>query len=369
MKGSGLHPIARGWQIGSALLLVAVAGQAWAGTISGKVTAPSGVDLTSSGSEGAKVFATSDKFKVYSVDVGDDGTYTLDNVDNGTYTVAVRGRGLSAEDVKNVVISDANPKATENFDLKTPTPFCIVKSPNPISLDDGIDSAAFQDAPEIDLNSGANVETGDATTWGGPNTVSGRFKMKYSSAGLHLAGDVTYATPGVNNQTDGNIWNGNAIEIDFQNDKYDVTRTAYDNDHNWQIGLSLGSTPSWWLWGGVNAAPAVNGTAEDVNKHFKMLKKTDHEQSFRLDIPWNILLDSNGKPISAPADKDLGAMDIALDAADPKADRTTADRSTGYQLAWSRYSDTYKNPSSEAPIQFCPQAPAPAAAPAPTAGP
>ena len=49
--------------------------------------------------------------------------------------------------------------------------------------------------PEIDLNSGENVAVGDRTMWGpdgGPNAVSGRFKIKYSSDAIHIAGDVTY---------------------------------------------------------------------------------------------------------------------------------------------------------------------------------
>jgi carboxypeptidase family protein len=341
-----------GKQIGSVLLVFAVAGQAWAATsISGKVTAPSGTNLTD---VGASVVATSDKFKVFKATVNDDGTYSIDSPENGTYTVAVLARGLAADTVKNVVINDTTPTATQDFTLKERAPVCIVKSANPIPLTDGIDAASFQDAPEIALNSGENVAVGDATTWGGPTTVSGRFKMKYSSLGIHVAGDVTFKTPRVNNQTDGNIWNGNALEIDFQNDKYDATRSAYDQDHNWQLAVSLGDNPSWWLFGGIQATPG-----EDLTSHFAIQDKTTKDgETFRLDIPWSILLDSSGKAISAPADNDVGAIDIALDAADPTADRTTADRSTGFQLTWSGFNDTWTNPSSLVQIQFCPQPPA-----------
>jgi len=341
-----------GRQIGSVFLLLSLAGQAWAATaITGKVTAPTGTTLTD---VGAAVVATSDTFKVYKATVNDDGTYSIDAPENGTYTLMVIGRGLSADPVKNVVISDTAQTATQDFTLKERAPVCIVKSANPIPLTDGIDSASFQDAPEIDLNSGANVAVGDITTWGGPTTASGRFKMKYSSLGIHLAGDVTFKTPRVNNQTDGNIWNGNALEIDFQNNKYDPTRTAYDNDHNWQLAVSLGDKPDWWLFGGPQARPA-----ESLDSHFAIQDKTTKDgETFRLDIPWSILVDSSGKAIAAPADNDLGAIDIALDAADPTADRATADRSTGYQLTWSNFSDTYTNPSSLVPIQFCPQPPA-----------
>ena len=193
--------------------------------------------------------------------------------------------------------------------------------------------------------------------WGGPNTVSGRFKVKYSSLGIHIAGDVTYKTPRVNNMTDGNIWNDNALEVDIQNDKYDPTRTAYDPDHNWQFAVSLGPTPDWWLFGGVQAHPAINGKDEALASHFMIQDKTPNTgETFRVDIPWAILLDSSGKAISAPADNAVGAVDLALDAADPTASKDTAARA--FQLTWSGLADTWTNPIELVQVQFAPQAPA-----------
>jgi hypothetical protein len=86
-------------------------------------------------------------------------------------------------------------------------------------------------------------------------------------------------------------------------------------------------------------------------------KPTKDGETFRLDIPWAILLQGYalGQPIAAPKDNDLGALDIALDAADPTAARTAPTRQ--FQLTWSGYGDTGANPSSFRPVQFCPQAP------------
>jgi hypothetical protein len=339
----------RRWPLGAALLLFALVGQTWAATISGKITAPDGTSLTDAG---ATVVATNDKFQVYRATVNDDGTYSIDIPDSGTYKVVVIARGLAADPAKNVVLSDSSATATQDFTLKERAPVCIPKSPNPIPLTEGIDSASFQDALEIVLNSGESLAVGDATKWGGPTTASGRIKLKYSSLGLHVAGDVTYKTPRVNSQTDGNLYNANALEIYVQNDKYDPARTAYDNDHDWQLAVSLGDKPDWWLYGGVGARPG-----EDLSSHFAIQDKpTNDGETFRLDVPWSILLDSNGKGIAAPADNDLGAIDIALNAADPTAaDKTTATRA--FQLTWSGMSDMWTNPSSFVPIQFCPQAP------------
>jgi hypothetical protein len=293
-------------------------------------------------------------YAIFSTNPGDDGTYSIGPVDNGIYKVVAIAAGFTAPAVNYVVVSDLSPNPTVNIAMVVPTPFPIVKSPTPIKLTDGIDSASFQDAPEIDLNSGEQVAVGGGTgsTWGGPSTVSGRFKIKYSSLGLHIAADVTYLTPLVNNQTGSTIWNGNAFEvIGFQNDPYDPTRKAYDPDHDWQAILSLGTNTDWWLYGAILAHPSINGNDEPVTSHVMIQEKTpDTGEQFRLDIPWAILLDSTGKGISPPADNALGALDIALDASDPTADPTTAVRK--FQLTWSGLSQGYHNPSNLLRVQF-----------------
>jgi len=341
-------------------LLFALAGQALgSATISGTVKPAANGDLTD-----AVVAATSDKFAVVRARVDSAaGTYTA-TVPAGTYTLAVVARNQAAPAVENVVLKDGD-TYEQDFTLKTASPFPVVKSPSPIPLTDGIDSASFQDAPEINLNSGANdpgADYPDAPRWGGPNTLSGRFKVKYSSEAIHIAGDVTFKIPRVNNHRNGDIYQGNALEVDIQSDPYGGTRTAYDKDHNWQLVLSLGAHPDWWLYGGIQARPAINGKHEAVTSHVMIQDKTPNTgETFRVDIPWAILLDSSGKPIAAPDDNALGALDLALDASDPTADRSSATRA--FQLTWSRFDDTYKNPSSEVPVQFVPQAPAATAGP------
>jgi hypothetical protein len=351
VKTSSLRPIAARWQIGSALLLFAVAGQAF-GQISGTVTAPLPAGTVFSNLGAVVVATNNDTNEVFTANPDDtDGTYSIDPVSNGTYKVVAIAAGFAAPAVKNLVISDASPTATEDFALVVPTPFPIKKSPDPIPLTDGIDSASFQDATEIDLNSGEDVAVGDRTMWGGPNTVSGRFKIKYSSLGIHIAADVTYLTPLVNNMTGGNIWNGNAIELDIQTDPYDPTRTGYDPDHNWQFGLSLGANTDWWLWGAIQKHPSINGNDEPVTSHVMIQEKTpDTGQTFRVDIPWAILVDSTGNAISAPADNALGALDLALDAADPTADPASAARA--FQLTWSGLSNSWHQPFNLVQVQF-----------------
>jgi hypothetical protein len=352
VKASSLRPIAARWQIGSALLLFAVGGQAFGQSISGTVTAPLPTGTVFSNLGPAVVVATNLNDEVFTANPSDtDGTYSIGPLDNGIYKVVAVAAGFTAPAVTNLVVSDASPTPTANFALVAPTPFPIVKSATPIPLSDGIDSASFQDAPEIDLNSGEDVAVGNRTNWGllgGPTEVSGRFKVKYSSLGIHIAADVTYLTPLINNMTGGNIWNGNAFEVDIQNDKYDPTRMAYNPDHNWQFGLGLGANTDWWLWGAIQAHPSINGKDEAVTSHVMIQEKTpDTGETFRVDIPWAILLDSTGRAISPPADNDLGALDLALDAAGGSGSRTD-----GFQLTWSGLANSWTNPTNLVPVQF-----------------
>ena len=350
MKASSLRAIAARWPIGSALLLFAVAGQAF-GQISGTVTAPLPPGTMFSDLGPAVVVATNnDTNEVFTANPSDtDGTYSLDFVTNGTYKVVAVAAGFAAPAVTNLVISDNS--ATADFAMVVRTPFPIVKSPDPIPLTDGIDSASFQDATEIDLNSGESIAVGTRSNWGvlgGPSYVSGRLKVKYSDLALHIAADVTYLTPDVNIQTGGNIWNGNAFEVDIQNDPYDPTRTAYSPDHNWQFGLSLDANPDWWLWGKIQAHPSINGNDEPVTSHVVIQEKpAGTGETFRVDIPWAILTDSTGNAISPPADNDLGALDLAIDAAGGGGSR-----SDGFQLTWSGLANSWQFPWNLVPVQY-----------------
>jgi carboxypeptidase family protein len=353
MNGASLGPMAIRWPIGVALFLCALAGPAVGSPlISGNVTAPAGKSL-----DGAVVVATSDKYKVYRVNVDGDGNYQNFDAEPGTYTLAVVARGLEAPPATGQVLTNSQ-IIQRNFTLAEAKPFCIVKSSNPILLTDGIDSAAFMDAPEIDLKGGQNVVLGDPNVWGGPTTVSGRFRLKYSAQAIHLAADVTYKSPRVDNGLNGSLYDGNAVELDFQNDPYAADRAAYDPTHDWHLIVGLGDTPDWWLAKQIASHPLVNGQEEPLASHFMIQDKpTKDGETFRLDIPWAILLqgDASGMPITAPKDNDLGAMDLVLDAADPTVDRASATRR--FQLTWSGFADTYTNPSSFRPVQFCPQAP------------
>jgi carboxypeptidase family protein len=358
MKGSCLGRMAVRWPAGSALLIVTLASQALAtGTITGTLKAPTGWSL-----DGTWVTAYDANNHLFrTMDIAADGTYKIDSVDPGTYTLSVAARGLEVAPIQNLVLADGQ-TLKQDLTLTPAKPFCFVKSANPIPLTDDINSASFMDATDIHVDSAAhlNEPVGDLPTlnkWGGPATSGGRFRVKYSSAGLHIAADVTYKVPNVNLATGANIYQGNAIELDFQNDPYDQNRTAFDNDHDWQLIVSLGQTPEWWIYGGLQEAPMINGKPEPVTNHVLVKDRPNKDGNLvRIDVPWAILLKGDMMtPIAPPKDMDLGAAELAVDQSSP--DSTKDAPMVLYQLTWSGLDTGFQDPSVMKPIQFCPQAP------------
>jgi hypothetical protein len=375
MQRLSLRPIAPGWTIGAILLLGAVAGPVLAtGSISGKVTAPasrSAAPVDSSGADvsgsAARVNATNDKFQDFRTTVGADGTYKLDSLDPGTYTVVVVGEGAAPVIKPGVTVTDGKDTPMD-FTLTEAQPFAIVKAAGgtPIPLTADFNSASFADAPEIDLNQAWQLENElngniPLTVWGGPQEMSGKFKFKYSTAGIHLAADINYKAPGVNNWPDNGgaeIWDGNHIDFFFQNDAYDPKRTDFDSDHDWQVALRLTDTPAFKLF--QNGAPPSDQDPPSQNAKIQdyVLRKVKADKSGeldRVDFPWAIFEQHGSKTgaISVPADNTLSAMDISLGEADP--DMAPADAHIKLRMSWSGFFEGWHHPNLLVPIKFTPQ--------------
>jgi len=351
VKGSTLPPIRLGWRVGTTLLIAMLAGPALAaGTISGKLTAPSGYSL---GLDTARVNATDDKFHAFRVNPDADGSYTIDNLDPGKYSVVVVAQGLETAIAKDLDVKDGQ-TVTQDFTLDNAKPFPIIHSPTPIPLTEDYYSPSFQDAPEINVNEAWQVRSGDPTQWPGPGEVSAKFKLKYSDQALHLAADINFKTPGVNNadRAGNQFWDGNSIEFFWQNDPLDLSRTEYDLDHNWQLDIILADQADWIMYQrGMDTRPPLALAPYLLRK----VKADNSGELDRLDMPFAVFLQTGAQkgPISAPKLDSLGALDITINAADTEADR--ADARLKYGLDWGGFSDIWTNPSQLRPIKFVAQ--------------
>lgn len=333
---------------GALLLFVLAAGPALAaGSISGKLTAPSGYPLDL---EGARVNATDDKFRAFRATVEADGSYTIPDLEPGKYSLIAVARGLETVIVRDLMVVDGQ-DLKRDFAMEEAKPFPIVKSATPIPLTSDYYSADFANAPEILVNEAWQIRSGALDGWTGPSEVAAKFKLKYSDQALHLAADINFRTPGVNNaERDGNqFWNGNSIEFFWQNDPLNLSRTEYDLDHNWQVAVILADPIDWILYQrGQDSRPTLKATDNVVRK----VREDKTGELVRVDMPFAIFLQtgSNGGPIKAPAIDSLGALDIVINAADPDAEPSSAGLKAG--LGWGGFNDNWNNPTMLRPIRF-----------------
>jgi len=348
-------PIRRGQILGCALLALAVCGQALAQTpaITGQLTVPSGANFT-----GVRVVAcdpTTNKIVQGTVDAT--GKFTFMNADPGTYTVTVFGPGFAPQMVEKVQVVQGQ-SITQNITLAARTPVCIVKAAAPIALTEDINSAAFADAPEILVNTGCNIVEGLAniSDFRGPATLSGRFRMKYDNQALYLAGDIILPQPNVNFGTEAQLFNGNSIELLFQNDAFNTTRTALDPMHNFRAVIALTNPPRWRFGNTLEQTPQDNNQPATLANFVSVKDRSDGKGNLvRANIPWRFFVTggTGGTAITAPQDNAQLAMDVRINTTTPGATASSAGRQ--FQLAWSGLSGT--TPSGLVPVQLCPQAP------------
>jgi hypothetical protein len=333
--------------------MLAAAGQAMAQTaITGTVRVPEGASV-----EGTRVVAfdpTTNKTFQGTLDAA--GAYSI-TVEPGTYTVVVYGRGMGTQTFQNVQVAEGQ-SVPQDVTLQASQPLCIVKAAAPIPLADDISSASFADAPDIVIGSGANIVEGieGIANFRGPASAGGRFRIKYSEQGLHIAGDVALAKPNTNFGSDAELWKGNSLEILFQDDPFNATRNQPDPAHNFRVAVALTNPPRWRFGANLEQTPQLEGQNADIAQYVSVKDRADGMGNLvRVDIPWAFLMTGGENPtaLQPPADNAMAALDIRLNTTTPEATAEAPARQ--FQLAWSGFGGT--DPRGLVPIQFCPQAP------------
>lgn len=353
MRGRIPHTVRHGWLAVCALLSFAVAGQALAQTgITGTLTAPGGTSL-----EGARVVAvnTANNMTVQGT-IDASGKFTI-NAPAGTYTVTVFARGLAPQTFQNVQVVEGQ-AVTQNVTLAAATPICIVKAAAPIPLTDDINSASFADAPDIRINSAANVVEGQEglADFRAGQTADARFRMKYSDQALHIAGELLLAQPNVNFGSDAELWKGASLEILFQDDPFNPTRSAADPAHNFRVVVSLQEQPRVRFGANLEQAFQINNQPANIAQFVSIKNKEGGTgQLVRIDLPWAAFMTGGATPtaLKAPADDALAAMDIRINTSTPGA--TAENPGRQFQLSLSGFGGA--DPRGLIPVKFCPQPP------------
>ncbi len=104
----------------------------------------------------------------------------------------------------------------------------------------------------------------------------GTFRLNWDETNLYLAAEITDSSPGINNQTGENIWNGDALEFAFSSANGVNPKRAiyYPSDHH--IGFQIGGTNQVFDW----------TTGKAVSNVVQHMQKTAGGYTFEAAIPW-----------------------------------------------------------------------------------
>jgi hypothetical protein len=183
--------------------------------------------------------------------------------------------------VSRITVTDADPSLT-HFPHTDPA--------HPINIGK-FDPAAWDGAFSVTLNTAAQDALAGAN-WGGPQDFSGTYYHKWDETGLYIRGDVTDATPRMNDKTGDQAWNGDGIEEFLSLDWSDPTHSDYLPGTDFHVFIGLGDSPQW----GVQYA-AADGTHMDddlgaIPAANLAIRNTTNPTGyqFELYLPWQTLL-------------------------------------------------------------------------------
>jgi hypothetical protein len=163
---------------------------------------------------------------------------------------------------------------------------------NKITIDGVAHAEEWDGAFVATLDRGQQDENNGAE-WGGPQDFSGIYSWKWDEQALYLRGQVTDATPRLNDaggQGNGQYWAGDGMEIYIGLDDSDPEITdGMLEGTDFKVMVSLGETPMWSI---ANRAVLLEG-ADPIDlgdmKDNIAIVNTDKGYDFEMRIPWSIL--------------------------------------------------------------------------------
>jgi hypothetical protein len=208
--------------------------------------------------------------------------FQLQGRQEGGSDIRINDQGDGPEIISKVTVTDEDP---DKFH------FPKVDAAKPITIDgkksEGEWAGAFSvtlDRPDQDVVN-AFISKED---------FSGTYSYKWSEQGLYILGEVTDATPRLNDAPGPNYWNGDGIEQFIGLDQSNPSRTTFNLDTDFQVVISMGDPakggpgPSWAVWhgSGSDPAPEDKGTIPASNV---AVVNTDTGYTFELLLPWTLL--------------------------------------------------------------------------------
>jgi Carbohydrate family 9 binding domain-like len=185
------------------------------------------------------------------------------------------------ETIDKITVTDEDPNLTH---------WPHVDTKNPIKIDGVITPGEWDDAYQVTVNTVAQDALA-GVNWGGPNDFSGTYYYKWDESGLYVRGDVTDATPRLNDAGGAppNYWNGDGLQIYLGLDWSDPTHSSY-LDTDFDVYIGLGDTP---MWAEEAGSTKMQVDWEAIPTGNLAIKNTDAPKGyqFELYVPWQKILD------------------------------------------------------------------------------
>jgi hypothetical protein len=181
--------------------------------------------------------------------------------------------------VDKITVTDQDPDVTH---------WPHVDPAHPIKIDGVISPGEWDAAYTVTLNTAAQDALAGAN-WGGPQDFSGTYYYKWDESGLYVRGDVTDATPRLNDQAGDQAWNGDGFEEFLSLDWSDPTHTTYLDGTDFHVFIGLGDTPMWGIEHAPNSSTDDKGAIPAQNL---AIKNTDNPKGYQFEfyLPWQFLL-------------------------------------------------------------------------------
>jgi hypothetical protein len=196
----------------------------------------------------------------------------------GGADVWIDDQAAGPEVIDKVTVTDEDPALIH---------FPHVDPAHPIKIG-AFDQTAWDGAYTVTLNMASQDAVAGGANYPGADKFSGVYYHKWDESGLYVRGDVTDATPRMNDQTGDKAWDGDGIEEFLALDWSDPTHTTYLPGTDFHVFLGMGDTP---MWGVESASGTVDlGAIPAANLAIKNTTSPVGYQ-FELYLPWKTLLD------------------------------------------------------------------------------
>jgi hypothetical protein len=199
--------------------------------------------------------------------------FSLQGRQEGKSDIRINDQGDGPDIISKVTVTDEDPDKIH---------FPKVDPSKPITIDGVKKEGEWEGALTFVLD---RADQDVVNAFISKEDFSGTYSFKWDEKGMYVLGEVTDATPRLNDQEGGAAWNGDGIELFIGLDQTDPNRTTYQEGTDFHVFIGLGEVPRW---GNQYAGVSIEDRG-DIPAQNLAIANTDKGYTFELLLPWTFL--------------------------------------------------------------------------------